>query len=328
MMNHNMTMINPPNWYEILPLLVQCSSSPVQIFICYRLGRCEQTDNQQYSPPSAATHTTLTASQPLRMKSGHESSESDEDERRQIVTEYPQIAHDLPIVSKEYEEQFLREPVGNERSCSAGRDCEGMCINGSPGFVLREFLLPAENQRFLLTGQLPRNPKLCLLCTRKDLQRNLTALKAKPPKIPGVIFTIQSYGNIIDRVGEYKHGICHPVQPEYGIVAPLVRYKRKLLRFMIDQQGLRRYRQVRVEYEDPRFRKQSADSVVSESSVQQSTAYYVQQPQQSTTVRHGVRGEQRHRTVKQQPASRVTDCAQQQQHAQKQHFGVAQIVYS
>jgi hypothetical protein len=71
------------------------------------------------------------------------------------------------------------------------------------------------------------------------------------------MFTIQTFANMIDVPHEYKHGICHPVQPENGIVAPVVRHKRKLLRYVRDGSGVRWYKQIRVEFEDPEARRRA-----------------------------------------------------------------------
>lgn len=270
----------------------------------------------------------------MRTKHEHETSESDEDDLRNSTNTYPQIQHNLPLVTKEYEEAFLREPIGMERACAAGNDCEGLVINSSPGFVLREFLLPHDHERFQRCGTLPRNPQLCLLCTRKDIQRNLLALKARPVTITGVLFSIQSYGNIIDQVGEYKHGICHPVQPEFGIVAPIVRHKRKLLRYMVDAQGVRWYKQIRVEYEDPRKKQQQQ---LLQQQQQQSADYVPAASQmahrsqsQSSTARHnayGVHGEPKRSNTQQRERAWGVHCSQQQ-HPMGERYGVEQSVHS
>ena len=87
---------------------------------------------------------------------------------------------DLPVITKSYEDSFLRPPkekIG-ERACVCGDRC--LCLvmarirhgpENTLGFVGTEFLLPAERETFLAGQGLPRNRKKCLPCTRYWLVR-------------------------------------------------------------------------------------------------------------------------------------------------------------
>ena len=65
---------------------------------------------------------------------------------------------DLVCCPRAYEDEFLREPVGSERACTRGEDCEGLQVEGGDGFVLREFLYPHTPP--------PDGSTLCRLCRR------------------------------------------------------------------------------------------------------------------------------------------------------------------
>lgn len=108
-----------------------------------------------------------------------------------------QVDHNLPVISKSYEEEFLRSPVGKERCCSSGESCEGKFVSHSPGFILREFLFPDEQERFKLFGELhlPSRTRMCVLCMRKDVQRNLNGLKKISSGMNAEEFSIQPYVN-------------------------------------------------------------------------------------------------------------------------------------
>ena len=58
------------------------------------------------------------------------------------------IRANIEVVSREYEEEFLREPLGTERPCVMGDNCQGHQLYHikSDGFTLREFLLPRRTK--------------------------------------------------------------------------------------------------------------------------------------------------------------------------------------
>ena len=71
----------------------------------------------------------------------------------QLVQQYcPRVDEEKPLKKMEleccpraYEDDFLREPVGNEHFCANDKECEGMKINCPEPFILREFMLPSQS---------------------------------------------------------------------------------------------------------------------------------------------------------------------------------------
>ena len=106
---------------------------------------------------------------------------------------YPEVLPDLPIVTKAYEELFLRESVTPEKNCASGAFCEGMFIDPANPIILTEFLLPSEK-----TSEIS---KLCVLCSRKVTQTlYYDLIMGGHRAVPNAI--IQRYGNICGP-GEY-----------------------------------------------------------------------------------------------------------------------------
>jgi hypothetical protein len=74
----------------------------------------------------------------------------------------------IPVVSKAYEESYMRQPMHDyERQCVMGANCECNFI-GSDGFTAVEFLLPAEASA-LEARQLAAQ-QMCVLCHRRLVQ--------------------------------------------------------------------------------------------------------------------------------------------------------------
>ena len=85
------------------------------------------------------------------------------------------VVNDVPVIPKSYDDTFLRPPnksIG-ERECSCADKC--ICalmarVRYGPGseyeFIGTEFLLPAEQDTFIKTGELPSRRRKCLVCTR------------------------------------------------------------------------------------------------------------------------------------------------------------------
>jgi len=72
---------------------------------------------------------------------------------------------DVPVITRAYEEAFMREPFAGERPCVAGEMCEAMHIDPTTPFVCTEFLLPSE------AASPPKDPQFCVLCSRKTTQK-------------------------------------------------------------------------------------------------------------------------------------------------------------
>ena len=114
---------------------------------------------------------------------------------------------DVPVISRVFEESFLREPSHGERKCVMGMSCEAMMIDKSKPFVAVEFLMP---------GQMADTPQMCVLCSRKHTQRLFYDFqyRATPSSCTGVI---QRYGVLCDITGEYRKDTCL-IMPPHGPV--------------------------------------------------------------------------------------------------------------
>ena len=70
-------------------------------------------------------------------------------------------APDLPIISKAYEESFMRQPGAGERPCAMGEQCECRFVDRQAPFTAVEFRLPGD----------PDTPLFCVLCSRRATQK-------------------------------------------------------------------------------------------------------------------------------------------------------------
>ena len=59
-----------------------------------------------------------------------------------------QARSSIEVVTRAYEEKFLREPIGDERACVMNENCQGNQLPHITDnkFTLREFLLPSEDE--------------------------------------------------------------------------------------------------------------------------------------------------------------------------------------
>ena len=73
----------------------------------------------------------------------------------------PSGGPDLPIISKVYEESFMRQPAAGERACAMGEQCECRFVDRQAPFTAVEFRLPSD----------PESPQLCVLCSRRTTQK-------------------------------------------------------------------------------------------------------------------------------------------------------------
>lgn len=117
-----------------------------------------------------------------------------------------------------YEESFLHEPVGTQRPCARDQKCEGLLVQGTDGFILREFIYPGAKP--LPTRQ------LCLLCRRREIStafyRYETGIKLNNSNI-----RISSYYNLVGIPGEYDVRDCIISGSENsGLMLPVVLHVR------------------------------------------------------------------------------------------------------
>lgn len=97
----------------------------------------------------------------------------------------------LPIISKSYEESFMRQPHHDENPCIFGNMCECMFIDPSAPFTAVEFRLSGDSSK----------PQMCVLCSRRTTQKMFYDMCYTGKAPQGII---QRYGNIFGHSGEYS----------------------------------------------------------------------------------------------------------------------------
>lgn len=154
------------------------------------------------------------------------------------------ITHDapsLPLITKAYEESFMREPGPDERQCAMGPKCECMFIDANAPFVGVEFLAP------LADTSVPAC--LCVLCSRRTTQRLFYDACYSGRRIQGVI---QRYGNLCNQPGEYARE-CMLISPPNAqwscLPLPIMSHQRNRYRVQVVA-GRKHLQQLRVAFED------------------------------------------------------------------------------
>ena len=151
-------------------------------------------------------------------------------------------APDIPIVTKKYEESFMREPADHtERKCVMGDDCECNFIVKGDGFTAVEFLLP--------NSQPTEHAQMCVLCHRRSVQSLFydTVYSGIPYK--GVI---QRYGNICSQEGEYARDavlVCPPNGPVESFPFPVASHQRNKYS-IVTYHGTKFIRQDNMQHQD------------------------------------------------------------------------------
>jgi hypothetical protein len=148
----------------------------------------------------------------------------------------------IPIVSKIYEESFMREAFSGERECAAGSMCECNFIDPLMAFTGVEFLVPGESP-----GE---HPKLCVLCSRKVTQKLFYDILFTGKEYKGCI---QRYGNICNTPKEYARDcmlICPSHVPMHYMPYPMMSHQRNKYETYISNGYIRAIRQLKVSYED------------------------------------------------------------------------------
>jgi hypothetical protein len=115
----------------------------------------------------------------------------------------------IEVVTREYEEKNLREPVGDERACIMAENCQGMQLPHVKDnkFVLKEFLVPTELEEAKRTRQWPKEGRLCLLCKRAEIARAFINIRADGMGVKNNMI-LQDYRNIVNIPGEYRLEDC------------------------------------------------------------------------------------------------------------------------
>ena len=143
-------------------------------------------------------------------------------------------APDIVCCPRSYEEDFLREPVNDERGCSKNSACQGMLIPCDAPFVLREFFLPGEKRE-------KNNHGLCLMCTRYEIARQFFR-SAAGDGMPAAAH-VSKYYNSTSVPGEYniKDCIVNPGK-HFGLTLPVVLHVRSAYELRVID-GVKQYTQ-------------------------------------------------------------------------------------
>ena len=147
---------------------------------------------------------------------------------------------DVPILTKAYEESFMRQPMPGERACAMGELCECMTIDRTAPFVGVELRLPNDPEN---------SPQMCVLCSRATTQRCFYDICFLGRTIPGVI---QRYGGIFGQPGEYA-AECMLIAPRaFGLInMPVPSMSHQRNRYSVTNYGgTKVLRQHRVAFED------------------------------------------------------------------------------
>lgn len=156
----------------------------------------------------------------------------------------------IEAVPRAYEESFLCEPIGSQRPCLRGSQCEGLNITmaGDRAFILREFLLPSEQKKYEETGKYRPESRLCLMCKRTEIARGYINTRAAAMGISDDSI-LQDYRNIVNVEGEYnlKDCILSSRHVYEGLIDPIILHIRSAYR-LIEKDGVRHYEQWRMGY--------------------------------------------------------------------------------
>lgn len=147
----------------------------------------------------------------------------------------------VPLVTREYEESFMRECISDEdKPCSLGQYCECNFIDSQHSFVGVAFVMPDLQSV---------NSNMCILCLRNLTQLLFYRIVNGGYKSSHIV---QTYGNICDVPGEY-HSSAMLVLPKHSAVhcmpLPVVAHQRNKYSVVL-RDGRRHLRQHNVYYED------------------------------------------------------------------------------
>ena len=138
-------------------------------------------------------------------------------------------------VTRAWEERFLHEAYGNERSCAAGAEPNGCWANriftnakaySAPraALTLVEFYTPSEYKLVEETGwKWPEERRTCLLCLRVATHRLFVQRRASNIAAPSG-FHYAKISNLTGIAGEYHLADCFVSAPDRfeGLVDPVV----------------------------------------------------------------------------------------------------------
>jgi len=168
------------------------------------------------------------------------------------------VLPEIPVVSRSYEELFLRAPRMDlgERPCARGRFCEGVRMADSPyaghdpshGFVLREFLRPEMDLDFRTGKGLPVDRQLCLLCNRYFTTLTVLARISNGHTTREVV---QSHRVLVGVESEYAVDACLQTAESYGLPCPQIFYARTNYTYTKNADGSLRIDQIGLAHKGP-----------------------------------------------------------------------------
>ena len=156
---------------------------------------------------------------------------------------------DVPILSRTYEESFMRQPQAGELACIMGDLCECMFIDKNAPFVGVELRMQGD----------PDEAQMCVLCSRATTQKCFYDMCFLGGSIKGVI---QRYGGIFGQPGEYAQEVMSVPPRTMGLAnMPLPSVSHQRNRYsVVTHGGIKHLRQHRVGYED--FQRPSSTGAV------------------------------------------------------------------
>jgi hypothetical protein len=146
----------------------------------------------------------------------------------------------VPILSKAYEETFMRQPMPGERACAMGEQCECMHIDRTAPFVGVELRLGGDPEGVA---------QLCVLCSRATTQKCFYDMCYLGKPVKGVI---QRYGSIFGQPGEYAAEcmlVCPRALGLASMPVPSVSHQRNRYAVVVHG-GAKHLKQQRVAHED------------------------------------------------------------------------------
>ena len=152
----------------------------------------------------------------------------------------------IEVVTRKYEEEFLKEPSKKERRCAMDSQCQGLQIpnTGNDGFILKEFLLPSEKKTLERSGKYPKERKLCLMCRRAEIAKLYINVRAQGVGCRRDVI-LQDYRNLVGVDGEYRLRDCilSSESVYQGLLDPIVLHTKTSYRIARDDNGNRYYDQ-------------------------------------------------------------------------------------
>ena len=165
----------------------------------------------------------------------------------------------IEVVTREYEQRYLREPINDERPCIMCEKCQGMQLPHikNQKFVLREFLLPSEEEQSKRTRQWPKEGRLCILCKRAEIARAFINIRADGMGVKNNMI-LQDYRNLVNIPCEYRLEDCILSSSTIfqGLLDPVVLHIKSGYRVKTIR-GVRHLDQWRMKYpeHEPNFQK-------------------------------------------------------------------------